>query len=117
MVKNLPALLETRVPSLGWEGAPWRREWQPTPVFLPEESHGQKSLSIIGAGKINAAAFPRWNIIGSPGTGLELLQGGWSMIQQFHFLEFISGTHLESVLGFHSYCEKVETTVTQQRCG
>ena len=23
---------------------PWRRESQPTPVFLPEESHGQKSL-------------------------------------------------------------------------
>ena len=23
---------------------PWRREWQPTPVFLPEESHGQRSL-------------------------------------------------------------------------
>ena len=23
---------------------PWRRAWQPTPVFLPEESHGQKSL-------------------------------------------------------------------------
>ena len=23
---------------------PWRREWQPTPVFLPGESHGQKSL-------------------------------------------------------------------------
>ena len=22
----------------------WRRKWQPTPVFLPEESHGQKSL-------------------------------------------------------------------------
>jgi len=21
---------------------PWRRAWQPTPVFLPEESHGQK---------------------------------------------------------------------------
>ena len=21
---------------------PWRREWQPTPVFLPEESHGQE---------------------------------------------------------------------------
>ena len=21
----------------------WRREWQPTPVFLPEESHGQRS--------------------------------------------------------------------------
>ena len=24
---------------------PWRRAWQPTPIFLPEESHGQKSLS------------------------------------------------------------------------
>ena len=23
---------------------PWRGEWQPTPVFLPEKSHGQKSL-------------------------------------------------------------------------
>ena len=23
---------------------PWRREWQPTPVILPGESHGQRSL-------------------------------------------------------------------------
>ena len=23
---------------------PWRRKWQPTPVFLPEKSHGQWSL-------------------------------------------------------------------------
>ena len=23
---------------------PWRRKWQPTPVFLPEKSHGQRSL-------------------------------------------------------------------------
>ena len=22
---------------------PWRRAWQPTPVFLPGESHGQRS--------------------------------------------------------------------------
>ena len=22
----------------------WRRKWQPTPVFLPEESQGQRSL-------------------------------------------------------------------------
>ena len=22
----------------------WRRKWQPTPVFLPRESHGQRSL-------------------------------------------------------------------------
>ena len=23
----------------------WRREWQPTPVFLPAKSHGQRSLA------------------------------------------------------------------------
>jgi len=23
---------------------PWRRAWQPTPVFLPGESRGQRSL-------------------------------------------------------------------------
>ena len=23
----------------------WRRKWQPTPVFLPEESHGLRSLA------------------------------------------------------------------------
>ena len=28
-----------------WVGKfPWRRKWQPTPAFLPGESHGQKSL-------------------------------------------------------------------------
>ena len=28
-----------------WVGKiPWRRAWQPTPVFLPGESHGLKSL-------------------------------------------------------------------------
>ena len=29
-----------------WVGKiPWRREWQPTPVFLPGESHGQMGLA------------------------------------------------------------------------
>ena len=26
---------------------PWRRKWQPTPVFLPGESHRQRSLSRV----------------------------------------------------------------------
>ena len=30
---------------LGWEENPWRRKWQPTPVSLPGESHGQRSLA------------------------------------------------------------------------
>ena len=29
-----------------WVGKiPWRRAWQPSPVFLPGESHGQRSLA------------------------------------------------------------------------
>ena len=30
------------IPGLG--RFPWRRKWQPIPVFLPGESHGQRSL-------------------------------------------------------------------------
>ena len=30
------------IPGLG--KIPWRRGWPPTPVFLPGESHGQRSL-------------------------------------------------------------------------
>ena len=44
MVKNLPAVQETQIQSLGWED-PLEREWQPVPVFLLGESHGQKSLA------------------------------------------------------------------------
>ena len=29
----------------GLERFPWRRKWQPTPVFLPRKSHGQRSLA------------------------------------------------------------------------
>jgi len=37
MVKNLPAMRETKFnPCVGT--IPWRRAWQPTPVFLPGES-------------------------------------------------------------------------------
>ena len=43
-VKNLVVVQETWVQSLGQED-PWRREWQPTPVFLPGESYGQRSLA------------------------------------------------------------------------
>ena len=35
---------ETQVRSLGWED-PLKEAWQSTPVFLPEESHGQRSLA------------------------------------------------------------------------
>ena len=42
-VKNLPAMQEIQVWVLGQED-PMERKWQPTPVFLPGKSHGQRSL-------------------------------------------------------------------------
>ena len=35
---------ETRVRSLGWEDT-LEKEMQPSPVFLPEELHGQRTLA------------------------------------------------------------------------
>ena len=44
MVKNLPAMKETRLDP--WVGKiPWRKEWLHTPVFLPGEFHGWRSLA------------------------------------------------------------------------
>ena len=43
MVKNLLAMQETQFDP--WvEKIPWRRKWQPTPVFLPGEFQGQRIL-------------------------------------------------------------------------
>ena len=42
-VKNLPPMQRPGFdPQVG--KISWRREWQPTPVFLPGEFHGQRSL-------------------------------------------------------------------------
>ena len=43
MVKNLPAMQKMRVQSLGQED-PLEKEMATTSVFLPAESHGQRSL-------------------------------------------------------------------------
>ena len=47
VVTHWPGTQETWIPSLDRED-PWRRAWQPTPVFLPGKSHGQKSLADYG---------------------------------------------------------------------
>ena len=57
------------IPGLG--RLPWRRKWQPTPLFLPGESHGRRSL--VGY---------------SPQSRKE-----WDMTEwlHFHFLVFLPG--------------------------
>ena len=46
-VKNLPAMLEMQEMQIGKIQA-----WQPTPVFLPGKSHGERSL--VGQGPQSA---------------------------------------------------------------
>ena len=50
VVKNLPANAEdSRCRFDPWVGKiPWSTKWQPTPEFLPEKFHGQRSLVDYG---------------------------------------------------------------------
>ena len=41
VVKSLPATQKTQEARV----CPWCHGWQPTPVFLPGESHGERSLA------------------------------------------------------------------------
>ena len=43
-VKRLPAMWETWVKS-HVSKIPWKRLWQPTPLFLPGKFHGERSLA------------------------------------------------------------------------
>ena len=39
---------------------PWRTAWQPTPIFLPGESHGQRSLADYIHGVAQSRTLLRW---------------------------------------------------------
>jgi len=47
--KNKLSMQETRdIRNVGlilWSGRSWSMKWQPTPVFFPVKSHGQRSLA------------------------------------------------------------------------
>ena len=54
MVKNLTPASAGDTGEVGsiprLERFPWRRKWQPTPLFLPGKSHGQRSLVAYSPG-------------------------------------------------------------------
>ena len=56
----------------------WRRKWQPTPVFLPGESKGQKSLAGHGP----------WGHGDSDTT--EPTKHTWTIWWSFTFIQFVS---------------------------
>ena len=61
-VKNLPEIQETRFDP--WvRKIPWRREWQPTPVFLFGEFHRQRSLAGYNPGISNKSIAQSFNAL------------------------------------------------------
>ena len=76
----------------------WRRKWQPTPGFLPGESHGQRSL----------VGYSAW-------VRKELDMTEWLHFHFFHFLELKRGGPLWTAkagraLGFCGYIVPVKNT-------
>ena len=67
------------IPGLG--RFPWRREWLPTPVFLPGKSHGQRSLADCGPWGLKESDVTKrftFSLLSSPKVPLATLQRGFS---------------------------------------
>ena len=60
----------------------WRRKWQPTPVFLPGESHGQRSLA--------GYSPPRCKESDSTNTFTLILSCSCSLACTFNYSSFLS---------------------------
>ena len=63
-----------------WVGKiPWRREWQPTPVFLPGKSDGQRSLAVYSPwGCKELGTTERLNLL----TCVRLFATPWTVAHQ-----------------------------------
>ena len=76
-----------------WMGKiPWRRKWQPIPVFLPEKLHGQRSLSPGGCKELDMTEWLSTICIQSiipflilicffQDWGVSKKRGDWNLIQ------------------------------------
>ena len=54
LIKNPRANAGDAVSIPGVGKIPWRRKWQPTPIFLPGELHGQRRLGATVHGVQNS---------------------------------------------------------------
>ena len=70
-----------------WVGKiPWRRKWQPTPVFLPGKSHGQRSVTGYSSWGRKEWAMTERLPFGSPSLGP--YTGVWRICCKAPFLYF-----------------------------
>ena len=55
----------------------WRRKWQPTPVFLSGESHGQRSLAGRGPWVAESWTWLKWLSMHAFESGVSMPYGSW----------------------------------------
>ena len=70
MVKNTPASVGDASSKPGLGKIPWRRKGQPTPVFLPGKSYGQRSL----VGSVHGVTRVRHDLVTKPPLVLDTTQ-------------------------------------------
>ena len=106
MVKNFSAMQRHRFNP--WiRKIPWRREWQPTPVYLPGESHGQRRLvgySLLDLKELDMTEQPTQNRRTS-------VQGGTVQALGFHQRHCVSRAFLDQAGSF-----PVLVTVPEPEC-
>ena len=114
MVKNLPCQYR-RYKKHGfdpWVGkSPWRRTWQPTPIFLPGESHGQRSLVDYSPSVAKNSIWLKWV---SMHTGTAFVINIWvirALVEEIsEKVPPLSATlpprlyHIEGLFWFHLSC-------------
>ena len=61
-LRQLGICLQCRIPGFNhWvRKIPWKREWLPTPVFLPVEFHGQRSLAGHSSWGLKESDMTEW---------------------------------------------------------
>ena len=75
MVRNPPVMQYKRPKCQRPRKIPWRRAWQPTPVFLAGESHGQRSLAGYSPWGCKESDMTEWFHLGLENPGKQMSEG------------------------------------------
>ena len=81
---------------------PWRRAWQPIPVFLPGESHGQRSLE----------CYRSWGCKEVDTTEVTQLAQSYSQNLTLLYSSAVPQVDLYRVLLYRSYCPSLFSSTT-----
>ena len=74
-----------------WVGKiPWRRKWQLIPIFLPGESHGQRSLVGYSPWGHKELVTTEWLTLSTRGVPPLMLLRGCHLLRTYHVLDAVA---------------------------